>query len=314
MFNCFIKDFERAKKSSLLQKNKNLKDLTTFKINCIVKVYIKINCLFDLNLLITLASKYNIKTICLGGGSKVLFCTKKYKGVVYTLGGDFEKIEPIENGLVVGSGVKMATLSNYCNKNNLSCVEWGLGIPCTIGGGVYTNAGCFRKSFADIVIKVIYTDGKHIFERKNSQCEFGYRKSFFYGKNYVILFVYLSAKPSKENIKKITLQNFNKKVSLQPYNYPSVGSIFKSAILPTPLFIEAFGLKGLKIGGAEVSNKHCGFIINKKNATSSNVLKIIYKIKKTVWKKGGIILHNEIILLGAKKHGIFWWLPYTHCL
>ena len=199
----------------------------------------------------------------------------------------------------------MSKLCGFCNKNNLSCVEWGLGIPCKIGGGIYTNAGCFGKSFSDIVKYVVYTDGNEIFVRSNSQCEFGYRTSFFYGKSFTILFAVLGCEKSDKDIKKITIDNFNKKVALQPYDYPSVGSIFKSSVLSAPIFIENFGLKGLKIGGAEVSNKHCGFVINKKNAKATDVLKIICKIKKTVWKKGGIILYNEVILLGEKNNGFF---------
>jgi UDP-N-acetylmuramate dehydrogenase len=303
MFKKFIKSFCNQCKYSNISINKNLKHLTTFKIDAIAKVYIEIKCIEDLFLLFGLVQKLKIKTICLGGGSKVLLCKKRLNFIVYTLAGDFEKIYWDGNDIIVGSGVSMSKLCNFCNQNNLSCVEWGLGIPCKIGGGVYTNTGCFGKCFGDIVRYVIYTDGKKIFIKHNKDCEFTYRKSFFYGKNYIILFVVLKSYKSQEDIKAITLDNFNKKVSLQPYNYPSVGSIFKSGILPAPIFIEKFGLKGLKIGEAEVSTKHCGFIINKKNAKARDVLKIICKIKKTVWKKSGIILYNEVILLGEKKNG-----------
>ena len=98
------------------------------------------------------------------------------------------------------------------------------------------NAGCFGKSFSDIVIKVFYTDGKRIYSFEGDSCEFGYRKSFFQGKNYVILYVLLKTS-KKVNIKKITRDNLAMKVSSQPYDLPSCGSVFKSSILPAPVFI-----------------------------------------------------------------------------
>ena len=305
MYKDFVKIFCKQQTNSKLIQNKNLKDLTTFKINCTTRIFVDICCIEDLFLFFKLTRQFKLKTFCLGGGSKILFCKSRLDYVVYTLSGDFDKIFLCDNTIIAGSGVTMAKLCNFCNRHNLSCVEWGLGIPCKVGGGVYTNAGCFGKSFGDIVKYVVYTDGDKLFIKDNLSCEFSYRKSFFYNKNFTILFVGLNVKPSVEDIKFITIANFNKKVSCQPYNYPSVGSIFKSNILPAPIFIENFGLKGLKIGGAEVSTKHCGFVVNKKNAKARNVLKIICKIKKTVWKKSGIILYNEVILLGEKTNGFF---------
>lgn len=305
----FIKQFIQKSKDSKLIENKNLSSLTTFKIKSIARVYIEVASFSDLMLMQRLAKFFSIKCFCLGGGSKVLL-PPKINGVVYTLTKKFSCIEMYNNVLIVGAGTKMSDLCAFTAKNNLSCVEWGLGVPCKIGGGVYMNAGCFGKSFSDVVLKVIYTDGEKIYTRENKDCEFGYRKSFFQGKNLTILYVIL--KYSKmPNIRKTMIEMYTKKVSSQVYNYGSVGSVFKASVIPTPLFIEACNLKCYKVGGAEVSKKHCGFIINKKNCTQRQVLKIIYKIKKTVWKKYAILLHNEVICLGG-NNGIFRRLSYTH--
>ena len=306
----FVKEFCSKAKTSNIEVNKDMTTFNTFKIKCKAKVFITINSYSDLTLLYYLLDKYKLKSFCVGAGSKVLFCQKNINMIIFKLGDSFCKIEKIGGSVLAGGGVSMGALCSYCNKNNLSCVEWGLGIPCTIGGGVYMNAGCYGKSFSDIVIKVFYTDGKRIYSLEGESCEFGYRKSFFQNKNYVILYVLLKTS-KKANIKKITQDNFAIKVNSQPYALPSCGSVFRSSILPAPVFIEGCGLKGLKIGGAEVSKKHCGFIVNKKNATSKQVLKIIYKIKKTVLQKSAIILDNEIILLG-EKHGIFWRLSHPY--
>ena len=300
----FIDEFCINKVNSDIKLNQDLKNLTTFKISCTVPCYIKICSYVDLKLLCDLSKKYNIKSFCLGGGSKILFVAQKLNMVVYSLSGVFEKIALKNNAILVGAGANMSSLCSFCNKYNLSCVEWGLGIPCSIGGGVYMNAGCFGKSFKDIVESVVCTDGNRIFKLSNKDCNFDYRKSIFQKNGYIILFVYLKFCYLQQDIRQITLKMFNQKRESQPYNYPSVGSIFKRATLPAPIYIEKNNLKGLKVGDAEVSNKHCGFIINKKNARPKQVLKIICKIKKTVWKKDAILLHNEVVLLGG-KHGLF---------
>lgn len=307
----FVKQFCKEAKESTLTLNKSLRNLNTFKIDCTASVYIEIGSFRDLMIMTRLAKLYNIECFCLGGGSKVLL-PNKLKCVVYTLRGKFESIERLDNLLIVGGGTKMQTLCDYTARNNLSCVEWGLGIPCRVGGGVYMNAGCFGKSFSDIVVKVIYTDGEKIMSKESKDCEFGYRKSFFSGKNYTILYAILRTSPGK-NVRESMIDMFRCKTSKQPYNFGSCGSIFKKSVLPAPLFIESAGLKGLRVGDAEVSTKHCGFVVNKKNCTQRQVLKIIYKIKRTVWKKHAILLHNEVIVLGG-RNGIFRRLSHTHRL
>ncbi len=305
----FVKEFCKLSKDSEVKQNFDLYAYNTFKLKAKAKIYIKIGSFADLTYMLMLAKKYNIRVYCLGGGSKVLL-PPIFQGIIYTLSFKYTTIERIGNRLFVGAGLSMSALCGYCIRNNLSCVEWGLGIPGSVGGGVFMNAGCYGYSFADIVAKVIYTDGKKLYSRMGSECEFGYRKSFFQTGPYTILYVLLNVKKSSD-IKNKTLDYYKQKTSSQPYEYGSVGSIFKQSILPAPLFIQAYGLKGLKIGGAEVSTKHCGFIVNRKNCTQKQVLKIIYKIKKTVWKKGAILLHNEVILLGG-KNGIFRRLSYPH--
>ena len=305
-FKKFAIDFLKQNKNSNLQQNKEITNLTSFKIMCFAKVFVDVKCLDDLHLLFRLAQKHKVQTFCLGGGSKILFANKKVPYVVYTLSGVFNKIGIVKDRLIVGAGVHMSVLCQFCNKYNLSCVEWGLGVPCKIGGGVFMNAGCYGKSFADIVDSVICSDGQKIYKLSNKECEFAYRKSAFQKNKLIILFVYLKFFKSAQKIREQTQKFFIKKTSSQPYNYPSVGSIFKSSTLPAPLYIEKHCFKGFAIGDAEVSKKHCGFIINKKNATPRQVLKIICKIKKTVWKKDAILLYNEVLLIGEKRHGIFW--------
>ena len=298
----YMKEILARLKESKTYFNKQMQDYNTFKLKCRAKVFVEICTFSDLAELINLIKKHKLKSFCIGGGSKVLL-PPVFDGVMYKLSGAFCKLSKYKGNIFVGGGVYMTTLCNYCIKNNLACVEWGLGIPCCVGGGVYMNAGCFGKCFGDVVEKVFYTDGSKIYSKKASECNFGYRQSFFQNKSYIILFIVLKTFYDPA-VKQKTIEYFNKKKASQPYNYPSVGSIFKSCCLPAPLFIEDVNLKGKKVGGAMVSNKHCNFIVNTKNCTQKQVLKIICKIKKTVWKKDAILLHNEVVLLGG-KHGLF---------
>ncbi len=314
MFKKFITEFLSLNANSELQENKDLKNLTTFKIGGKARVFVTINCLADLYLLIQLAKKYNLETFCLGGGSKVLVVDKKINKIIYTLKGKFAMIEKIDNHLVVGAGVGLPALCSYFVANNLAHLEWSMGIPASIGGAIYNNAGCFGHDFGEIIEKVIYTDGRRLYTLEKKYLEFSYRKSFFQNKGLIILFAIIKIEKATHDVKKKTLEYFNLKKSLQPYEYASCGSIFKKGTLPAPLFIEKHRLKGYKAGDAEVSQKHCGFIINKKNAKAKQVLKIIYKIKKTVWQKDAILLDNEVILLGAKENGFFRRLSHPHSL
>ena len=295
----FAKLIEKRFKNLKVFKNKTFKDLTTFKIGGKIACLVEVCDVGTLLKVISFAKENGIEYLILGAGSNVLASNKLCRKLVIKI--CLNEIRLRENRIICGAGVKLFKLNNLSIKNNLSGLEWSFGIPGSIGGAVKMNAGSFGGEIKDVVESVYYTDGEKIYKKDNKSLEFGYRKSFFSENNYIILKVVLVLKLLNDNkvIEKLCFENYEKRRNTQPYNLPSAGSVFKkpSEGISAPILIENCSLKGLKCGGAQISTKHCGFIVNYNNkAKCDNVLKLIGKIKKTVFEKYGIILKEEIII------------------
>lgn len=236
------------------------------------------------------------KLFILGNGSNTICPDEGYDGLVICTK-DLNKMV-IENDLVVCEcGVDLFKLNIFLAENNLSGIEWSYGIPGTVGGAVIMNSGAFGSSMSDYIDKVeIFVNNKTKI-MKIDQLDFSYRKSCLQG--YPVFRVWL--KLNKDNKEKITaLQNYyyNERKSKQPISYPSAGSVFKRKenIIPAKI-IDKLGLKGVKIGGAEVSTIHSGFIVNKDGATATDVLRLVKLIQETVLNKENILLEKEIIVM-----------------
>ena len=236
------------------------------------------------------------KFFILGGGSKTLCKDEGYDGLVISTK-HLNKIGFDGNLIVCEAGAKLSALKEFCVKNGLSGLEWSAGIPASVGGATVMNAGSFGKDFGEFVENVeIFEAGQRKILNK-SQITFSYRNSSLKGK--VVLRVWLKLNNiAPENVKKSYEYYFNKKTAAQPTSYGSAGSIFKRSenVIPAKI-IDKLGLKGVKIGGAEISTHHSGFIINTGTATATDVLKLIDLIKKTTLEKCGKHLQNEIIVL-----------------
>ena len=256
-----------------VQKNISLKTHTTFKIGGRAKYFFVAKTKKDLIGAIKVAKKLKLPFFVLGGGSNLLISDRGFKGLVIKFG------QP---------------LSLYVSKG----LEWAVGIPGTFQGAVWSNAGAFKKSMKDVVKEVEVFDTKtgkvKIFKNKN--CRFSYRNSIFKKeKNLIILSVKIKSK--KSNTKKIKKYlDYRKKT--QPLEFPSAGSIFKNPVgFSAGELIARVGLKGKKIGQAQISEKHANFIVNLGGATAKDVKKLINLIKKSVKKKFKINLEEEIQFL-----------------
>lgn len=267
---------------------------TTFKCGGIAKWFVEVQDLTSFANILKLHT--NKLYYILGNGSKTLCNDKGYNGLVIST----KKLNNIclENGLVVCEcGVNLFALNHFLAENCLKGLEWSQGIPASVGGAVNMNAGSFEYSVGQFVEKVeVFENGECKILNKN-QINFGYRFSSL--KNIPIFRVWFKfEKGEKSEI--LDLQNyyFNKKTTSQPMEFGSAGSIFKRKgdIIPAKI-IDKLGLKGVKIGGAEISYKHCGFIVNKNNATASDVINLINLIKTTIKNKTGIELEEEIIIM-----------------
>ena len=247
----------------------------------------------------------NITFFVIGNGSNLLVKDEGIHGVVIKLGHRFGKIELDGEYILAYAGATMPTLSQLAKKNSLKGLEFACGIPGTIGGGVKMNAGAYGSQISDILYEVTYMDEKEEIKTiKNKDCSFGYRKSIFtINPNYVIL----SAKFKLERGNIDEIENKMKENSLarkskQPLEYPNFGSVFKR---PVGYFVgklvDDAGLRGYKIGGAQVSTKHTGFIVNVDNATCKDVLDLIGYVQTTVYNKFNVKLTPEVIIIGGDK-------------
>ena len=295
--NDFLKLAKKELPQIVFKRNEKFSSHTTIGVGGRIFAFCEVKDESTLLKLMQLCNLQNVLYFILGNGSNLLASDKTYYGLVIKI--SLQSIKRDGCCLIADSGVSLFVLNTFAIKEGLSGLEWSYGIPGSVGGAVKMNAGSFGFEIKDFVKSVTYTDGTKIYIKEASSLDFSYRHSFFSNKNFVILraiFELFEEKSAK--IRQKSIKFFEKKQLLQPYNEKSAGSVFKKPKENyAPVLIEKCSLKGLKIGDAEVSQKHCGFIVNKGKAKFSEIFRIILKIKKTVFKKFGIILDEEIIIL-----------------
>lgn len=283
-----------------------MKKHTSFKIGGTAEQFVKVTNEDELKEAIKYAKGKNLKITIIGNGSNLLVLDKGIRGLVIKI--DIQKLE-IEKKekyaeITVGSGYKTMALGIKLMDEGISGFEELSGIPGTIGGAIFMNAGAYGKEIKDINISTICMDydGK-IFELPNKEQEFEYRSSIFNKKDYIILETKLKLEyGKKEEIKKKMDEYLSSRKEKQPIEYPSAGSTFKRQEgVITAKLIDECGLKGFKIGGAKVSEKHAGFIINYNNAKAKDVIDLIKYVKEKVYEKYGIKIKEEIRIVGEEE-------------
>ncbi len=269
---------------------------TTFKIGGRAKFFIEPEDIADLELLIICAKKYKIPIFVIGRGSNILISDKGLNGIVVHLNsGFFKKISIKRNLLNAGGGLGLRQLIQVATKRGLAGLEFLAGIPGTVGGALAMNAGVRGQNFGDLVedVSVMDHNGK-IKTLSKKGIKFGYRKSSL--AKYIILNASLKlAKKNKEEIKENIKKILQRRRNLQDISFPNAGCVFKN---PPGEYagrlIDLCALKGKGIGGACISKRHANFILNKDNARSIDVLKLMELVKKKVKKKFNITLEPEI--------------------
>lgn len=278
-----------------------LKSHTTFKIggNCIA--LIEPREISDIIEAVKICRKNSIKFFVIGNGSNLLVPDEGYNGVIIKLKSEFSKIEVEGDYLIVNSGAKLSEVYTVAYENSLTGFEFASGIPGTIGGAIYMNAGAYDGEMKDIVesVEVLDLDNFELRELKNEELEFSYRKSIIQRKNYIVTTIKLKLqKGNKEEINAVYEDLRERRNSKQPLNFGSAGSTFKR---PEGHFasklIEDAGLKGYHINDAWVSEKHSGFIVNKGNASFKEVMELIEYVQKVVFEKFGVKLETEVRIL-----------------
>ena len=288
--------------TSNIKYNALMKEYTSFKIGGPAECLIKIQNIEELQEILKIQQQYKIQLTIIGNGSNLLVKDEGIKGIVLQI--NIKKLEIKEESgkvkITVGSGKKLGELSQKLAQKEIEGFEFASGIPGTIGGAIRMNAGAHGTEMKDIVKTITYIDMTGNTQKiEAKQANFQYRKSIFSKKDYIILEAELElVKGRKEDI--ITkMQEYAKfRKEKQPIEYPSAGSTFKRGEdFITAKLIDECGLKGYQIGGAQISEKHAGFIINKGNATSEDVLKLIKYTKEQVYNKFGKKIETEIEII-----------------
>jgi len=280
-----------------IETNVSLKKCTTYRVGGIAKFIVYPKNVNSLVKLIKYLKNKNIKYKILGNGSNLLFSDKEYDGVLIKLT-EFNELEFIgKTKLKVGAGYNLIKLSLVTAKKGLTGLEFASGIPGTVGGSVFMNAGAYKSDMGYVVesVKVLTPDEK-IINLENKEMDFHYRTSFLKKHpNYICLEVIIKLqKGKKEAIEALIKDRRERRLSSQPLEYPSAGSVFRN---PEGDFagrlIEESGLKGKKLGGAMISSKHANFIVNYKNAKADDIKGLIELAHSKVKEEYNIDLKIE---------------------
>ena len=276
--------------------NVSLSEHTSYKVGGVASCFIYPTSVKDLIKLMKYIKNNKLKHKILGNGSNTLFSDNKYEGIIIKLD-RLDLLEVKDHTIIVGAGYNLMKLASLAARRGLTGLEFASGIPGTIGGAVYMNAGAYKSDMGYIVKRVkVLTPDFRVITMTNSELDFHYRSSFFQkNQGYICLEATLGLhKGKKEEILKVNRERKQRRLETQPLEYPSAGSVFRN---PEGLFagklIEDLGLKGLIKGGAQISSKHANFIINMKNAKAQDIKELIEFTKEAVLDKYNINLKVE---------------------
>lgn len=281
--------------------NVPMKKHTTFRIGGECDIFCEPKNAYELAGLIRLLNENNQSYIVLGNGSNVLVSDEGIRGVVIKIGEQMSEVSVCGEEITSGAGILLSRLSKKAMNESLSGMECISGIPGSVGGAVYMNAGAYGAEIADILQSLTYVSREgEIITLEKADLNLGYRKSVFMENGGIVTSCVLKLKKGdKEKIAQDMAEVTKKRVEKQPLELPSAGSTFKR---PQGYFagalIEECGLKGYSVGGAKVSEKHAGFVVNFDNATANDVLAVIEHVQKTVYEKFGVGLEPEVKFIG----------------
>lgn len=274
---------------------------TTFRIGGPADYFVELGSIEQIRAAIQVCREENLPWFVLGRGSNLLVSDKGYRGVILSIYKDFQKTEIQGETVTVQAGVLLTTLSGKVLDASLTGLEFASGIPGTIGGAVVMNAGAYGGEMKDIVRKVTVLDQDG--EVRTLTCgemQFGYRTSLAKKKGYIVLGAELTLKQGeKEKIREEMQALKAKRIEKQPLEFPSAGSTFKrpEGYFAGKLIMDA-GLRGAAVGGAQVSEKHCGFVVNTGNATAADVRELMRRVQEKVEEQFGVHLEPEVRFLG----------------
>ena len=284
----------------IVQQNIPLKKYTTLRVGGPADYFVEPASEEALCALLEAARESETPVLLMGNGSNLLVRDGGFRGLVIRLGKAFSAIEKRENGLFAQAGALLSALSRAAADQGYTGLEFAQGIPGTVGGGVYMNAGAYGGEMSQVVESVRVLRDGIIDTLSCADMEFGYRHSKAMEEGLLVLGASFHLEKGERNAIEAAMRDYaTRRKEKQPLEYPSAGSFFKR---PQGHFagalIEQSGLKGAQVGGAQVSEKHAGFLINTGNATAADFLALMEKVQETVWKNFKVALQPEVRIVG----------------
>ena len=278
-----------------------MKSHTTFRIGGPAEVFIMPKSIKQVQMAVKICQEEQIPYFILGNGSNLLVSDRGYRGVIIQMDRNMGEIQLEGTEIQAAAGALLSSIAVAARRESLTGFEFAGGIPGTLGGAVVMNAGAYGGEIKDVLKEVTVMDGDgKIFTLPASELEMGYRTSIIQTAGYLVLSARITLSRGKEeDIKARTRELSEMRTQKQPLDYPSAGSTFKrpEGYFAGKLIMDS-GLRGYSVGGAMVSEKHCGFVINKGNATAEDVVSLMKHVTEVVQEKYGVTLEPEVKFLG----------------
>lgn len=278
-----------------------MKSHTTFRIGGPAEVFIIPKSIKQVQMAVKICQEEQIPYFILGNGSNLLVSDRGYRGVIIQMDRNMGEIQVEGTEIQAAAGALLSSIAVAARRESLTGFEFAGGIPGTLGGAVVMNAGAYGGEIKDVLKEVTVMDGDgKIFTLPASELEMGYRTSIIKTAGYLVLSARITLSRGKEeDIKARTRELSEMRTQKQPLDYPSAGSTFKrpEGYFAGKLIMDS-GLRGYSVGGAMVSEKHCGFVINKGNATAEDVVSLMKHVTEVVQEKYGVTLEPEVKFLG----------------
>ena len=274
---------------------------TTFRIGGPADFYLCPHSTKEVQQTVQICKEENLPYFILGNGSNLLVSDKGYRGVIIQLWKNFSDISVKDCCITAKAGALLSKVAAEALEEGLTGMEFASGIPGTIGGAVFMNAGAYGGEMKDIIKEVkVLDDQGEVRVLSNEEMKLGYRTSIVKEKGYTVLSAVLQLKKGDVSVIRETMEDLkNRRTSKQPLDMPSAGSTFKrpEGYFAGKLIMDS-GLRGFSMGGAQVSEKHCGFVVNKGGATAEDVTVLIREVQRRVKEKFGVELETEVRFLG----------------
>ena len=301
MYTDFLKEIASFIEAEDIKIDEMMNKHTSFRVGGPAKVFLTVHSEEKLRNILLALKRHELPYFVLGNGSNLLVSDEGYDGVMVYLGEEFSEVEITGTQMRAKAAALLGKVARKAMEEGLAGLEFAAGIPGSLGGGVVMNAGAYGGELSQVVTKVkAMNPNGEIIELEKEQLLLGYRTSIFKIKPFVILEVSMELqKGNKEEIFAKIKEYTKARVEKQPLEYPSAGSTFKrpEGYFAGKLIMDA-GLRGYRVGDAQVSEKHCGFVINRGNATATEIKTLMENVAKKVKEEFGVDLEAEVIMLG----------------